>query len=72
VAFARTDVSEESSASIVKFGKNLVAAYDIPSSLVLSIQIMEAICSFETLVITRATRHHIPEEGIFLATLFTS
>jgi hypothetical protein len=42
----------------------LLFAADIPSSLILSTLMMEAIHSYETLVLTRATWCHIPEYGI--------
>jgi hypothetical protein len=44
----------------------LVIANVVPSFLILSTLMTEAIHSTETFVLTRATRHHIPEEGIFL------
>jgi hypothetical protein len=42
----------------------LVTANAVTSLLILFILIMEAIRSSETLVLTRATWHHIPEDGI--------
>jgi hypothetical protein len=42
----------------------LVTANVVPSSLILLTLMMEAIRSFETLVLTRATRRHIPEDDI--------
>jgi hypothetical protein len=39
-------------------------AYVVPSSLILSILVMEMIHSSETLVFARATWHQIPEGGI--------
>jgi hypothetical protein len=42
----------------------LVTANVVPSSLILVILMMEAINSSETLVLTRVTRRHIPEDDI--------
>jgi hypothetical protein len=42
----------------------LVSGNFVPSSLILSTQIMEAIRSSEISDLTRATRYHIPQEGI--------
>jgi hypothetical protein len=55
VALVRTDVSEELSASIIVV---------VPNSPILVTLMMEAISSSETSVLTRATRHNIPEDGI--------
>jgi hypothetical protein len=41
----------------------LVTANVIPSSLIFTLM-MEAILSSEISILTRATRHHIPEDGI--------
>jgi hypothetical protein len=43
-----------------------VTANIVPSSPFLVSLIMEAIHSFETSILTRATRRNIPEEGILL------
>jgi hypothetical protein len=37
---------------------------NVRSSLILFTMMIEAICSSETLVVTRATRRHIREDGI--------
>jgi hypothetical protein len=41
-----------------------VTANDVPSSPILITLMMEAIRSSETLVLIRATRRHIPKDGI--------
>jgi hypothetical protein len=45
----------------------LVAANIVSSSLILVTPMMEELHSFETLVLTRATWHNIPEDGILLS-----
>jgi hypothetical protein len=71
VALVRTNVSEERIASIIKVTRNLrsvfrllVTANIVPSSQILVVLMMEAISSSEILVLKRAARHHIPEDGI--------
>jgi hypothetical protein len=63
VVLLRTDVSEESIASVVRVGETLVAA-NISSSRFLFALMMQVVLSSETLVPTRAARHHILEDGI--------
>jgi hypothetical protein len=78
VALVRTDVSEERIASIIRvtrFGelytlflssvrRLLVTANAVPSSPILVTLMMEAICSSEMSILTRATRGHFQEQGI--------
>jgi hypothetical protein len=42
----------------------LVTANIVPSSPILVMLMMEALCSSETLILTRATWRNIPEDGI--------
>jgi hypothetical protein len=62
VALVRTDVSEERIASISSVFQLLVTANVVCSSLILFALMMKAIRFSETS--TRATRQHIPEDGI--------
>jgi hypothetical protein len=66
VALVKTDVSEEILflRSVLRL---LVTANCILSSPILFVLIMEAIRSFETSVLTRATRSNIPEDGVLSA-----
>jgi hypothetical protein len=50
----------------------LITASVVPSSPILVTLMKEAICSFETSVLTRATRRNIPEDVIFYVFFFVS
>jgi hypothetical protein len=64
VALVRTDVLEERIASIYRKNQHARNVSTVPNSRTLFTLMMEAICSSETSVLTRATLRQIPEDGI--------
>jgi hypothetical protein len=68
VALVRTDVSEELTVSIIKMTRIgilwLLVTANVPKSPILVTLMIEELCPYETLVLTRATRRNIPEHGI--------
>jgi hypothetical protein len=64
VALVRTDVSGEYFVFFRSMRQLLVTANTVPSSPIHVTLMTEALSSSKTLVLTRATRHNIPENGI--------
>jgi hypothetical protein len=66
VALVRTDVSEQHIAEFISSLLQLSDTANVSSSLNISTLMMDATCSSETSVVTKATTHHTTEDGIFL------
>jgi hypothetical protein len=72
VALIRTDISEERIASVIRvtriseLGTTLAVTsnWSLLWRNILVTLMMEATCFTEILVLTRSTRHHVPEDGI--------
>jgi hypothetical protein len=64
VALVRTDVSEELTTSFIRVIGTVVTANVVPSSPILVTLMKEALSSFDTSVLERATRRNIPEDAI--------
>jgi hypothetical protein len=70
VALVRTGVSEELTKVLLRSVLRLLVTVNVaPSSPILVTLMMKAIRFPETSVVTRATQHHISEDGILLARL---
>jgi hypothetical protein len=67
VILVRANVSEERVAPIIVFVHSVLQVLvtaNVPRSLILFALMMEATRSYETSALSRATRRHIPEDGI--------
>jgi hypothetical protein len=64
VALAKTDVSEERIASIIRVTRISELGTTLAVTDILDTLMMEATRSSETSVLTRATRRYVPEDGI--------
>jgi hypothetical protein len=73
VPLVRTDISEVRIASIIRVkdqqssndvSSNMLGTANVPSSLILFTLMVEAKHLSKTLVLTIATRRHMPEEGV--------
>jgi hypothetical protein len=64
------DVTPRGSLRIDFSGEHIVSI--ISDSMILSVLMMEVIRSSETSVLTKVTRHYIPENGVFIVTSLKS